>query len=74
MVDEWLYLISFLTRSGIIIPSKWGLEKNFKDLVGTLINAFFILRRAFFINDFFIPRSVFYINALFSLFLSSILL
>ena len=38
-------LISFLTRGGIIIPAKWdlekkieGLEKNFKDLVGTLIH------------------------------------
>ena len=36
-------LISFLTRGGIIIPVKWGLEKKFegleknlKDLVGTL--------------------------------------
>ena len=31
------FINTFLTRGGIIIPAKWGLEKNFKDLVGTLI-------------------------------------
>ena len=29
-------LISLLTRVSVIIPVKWGLEKIFKDLVGTL--------------------------------------